>query len=84
MKGEMPVPLIVALILAVIVIGLLGYWLITSLGKTGGTATNEMCRAKLMAACVGKGSDTSIDPYKYNECIGTDVAKTITKCGDVV
>lgn len=84
MKGEMPVPLIVALILAVIIIGLLAYWLITTLGKTGSTASEEMCRAKLMGACVGKASDYSIDPYTYNECKGTDLAKKVNKCGDVI
>ena len=84
MKGAMPVPYIVALILAVIVIGLLGYWLIVNLGLFGTKSSEELCRAKLMGTCAGKSDDTSIDPYKYNECKGTALAKQIRTCTDVI
>lgn len=84
MKGAMPVPYIVALIIAVIVIGLLGYWLIVTMGKTGVKASEEMCRATLMGKCAGKPDDFTIDPYQYNECKGTELAKKVRDCGDVI
>lgn len=83
MKGEIPVAYIVAIILAVIVIGLIGYWLIVNVGIFGGASSEKVCQATLMEKCVGKPGDTAIDQYKYNECKGTDTAKKVTKCSDV-
>lgn len=84
MKGAMPVPYIVALIIAAIVIGLLGYWLIVTLGVGGSEAAEKMCQAKLAGACVLKADDFEIDPYEYDECQGTKIAKTVRTCGDVI
>jgi len=83
MKGEIPVAYIVAIILAAIVIGLIGYWLIVNVGIFGGKASEERCRATLMENCVGKPGDSSIDPYKFDECKGTEKAKKVRTCSDV-
>ena len=83
-KGAMPVPYIVAIILAVIIIGLLGYWLIVELNIFNIYSSEELCRAKIMGACANKPSDYNIDPYKYNQCKGTELAKVVSTCADVI
>jgi hypothetical protein len=83
-KGEIPVPYIVALILAVIVIAILGIWFFKSTGDTNKQLNEQKCKTKLIGLCVGKAGDYEIDPYKYDECKGTEVAKTVRTCADVI
>jgi hypothetical protein len=83
MKGEMPVPYIVALILAAIVLGLIIFWFVTSGGDFFSTVSEGKCKAKLMEVCLGKSGDYSINPSQYSECKGTDLANTVSSCGDV-
>lgn len=45
------VPYLVALILAVIILGVIGYWFLTSAGKGGGIANESFCRARLLQFC---------------------------------
>ncbi|OGW55099.1 MAG: hypothetical protein A2Y81_05635 [Nitrospirae bacterium RBG_13_43_8] len=82
-KGEIPVPYIVALILAVIVIAILGIWFFKSSGDTNTALNEQKCRAKLMAECVGKADDYNLNPYDYAECKNTDVAKGVRTCADL-
>lgn len=83
-KGEIPIPYIVALILAVIVIAILGIWFFKSSGDTNKTLNEQKCKARMTAECIGKAGDYSLDPYKYAECQGTDIAKTVRTCSDVL
>jgi len=83
MKGEIPVAYIVAIILAVVVIGLIGYLLIVNVGIFGGKSSERVCQTILMEKCVGRPGDSDIDPYKYDECKGTEIAKKVRRCSDV-
>ncbi len=68
-KGDVPVPYIVALILAAIIIGVLGYWFFVVMGKGGGVANEQICNAKMLQVCIGKeGSYTPAPEIK--ECDG--------------
>ena len=49
--GAVPVPYIIALVLAIIVIGLIAYWLFFSGGEFGGIITEKGCEAKKLAYC---------------------------------
>jgi len=50
-KGALPVPYIVAMILAVIVIAIVVYWLFFSAGEGGNAITDATCVAKKMKYC---------------------------------
>lgn len=84
MKGALPVPYIVSLIIAAIVIGVLVYWFVKTVALGGGEASEEMCRANLMQACIGKSDDYTINPNNFDKCKGTQIAKEVRKCGDLI
>lgn len=50
-KGALPVPYIVALILAIIVVALLGYWFYTVYIRSESEQSEGICRAKELAYC---------------------------------
>ena len=50
-KGDVPVPYIVALVLAIVVIGLVVYWLYFSGGDFYRTISEYSCRSKMSAYC---------------------------------
>jgi hypothetical protein len=50
-KGALPVPYIVAIIIAVIVIAVLVYWFFVLSGKGNTQATDAFCRAKELTYC---------------------------------
>jgi hypothetical protein len=50
-KGALPVPYIVAIIIAVIVIAVLVYWFFVLSGKGSTTATDSFCRAREFTYC---------------------------------
>jgi hypothetical protein len=50
-KGEVPIPYIIALVLAIVVIGLVVYWLYFSGGDFYRTITEYSCRSKMSAYC---------------------------------
>ena len=56
MKGALPVPYIVALILGIVVVALLGYWFFVIYGGGGGEATLTFCRGKELAYCTAWSS----------------------------
>lgn len=81
MKKGVAVPYIVALLLAVGVIGLVGYWFVASGGKFGSSATEQDCRTKLSEWCAvwgstnGYGTDTVTgDPKSPIKKFGTSGA----------
>ncbi len=45
------VPYLVAIIIAVIVLGVLGYWFLTTAGGGGAFVSEAFCRAKLLQYC---------------------------------
>lgn len=79
----MPVPYIVALVIAAIVLIIIGFWLARTSSSTSGAASNEMCRAKLMAFCIGKSGDTLVNPSNYKECTGTQLGSSVNTCADL-
>ena len=83
MKGEMPVPYVVAIIIAAIVIGLLIFWLLKVLGVFGSQSSVQMCLTRLNAACALKSDDTTINPISYDECKGTAVVNKVRNCGEL-
>jgi hypothetical protein len=50
-KGALPVPYIVALIIAIIVIAVLVYWFFILSGQGGSEATFRLCQGKLFTYC---------------------------------
>ena len=52
-KGALPVPYIVALIIAIIVIAVLIYWFFVLSGQGGSEATFRLCQGKLFTFCTG-------------------------------
>jgi len=50
-KGDVPVPYIVALVLAIVVIGLVVFWLYFSGGDFYKTISEYSCRSKMAAYC---------------------------------
>jgi hypothetical protein len=50
-KGAVPIPYIIALVLAIIVIALVVYWLFFSSGDFGDIISEKGCEAKKMAYC---------------------------------
>jgi len=50
-KGALPVPYIVAMILAVVVIAIVVYWLFFAYGEGGNAITDATCVAKKMKYC---------------------------------
>lgn len=64
-KGALPVPYIVALILAIIVVALLGYWFYTVYIRGESEQSEGICRAKELAFCTqwsAAGYDTGQKP----------------------
>jgi len=51
MKGALPVPYIVALIIALIVIAILAYWFFVLSGRSGTEADIKLCEAKAVTYC---------------------------------
>ncbi|MFH8086611.1 MAG: hypothetical protein QW609_02205 [Candidatus Aenigmatarchaeota archaeon] len=51
MKGAIPIPYIVAAILAIIVIALIGYWLFVSLGLFGEKLSEDQCNTRIREFC---------------------------------
>jgi len=50
-KGEVPIPYIIALVLAIVVIGLVVYWLYFSSTDFQNTINEYSCRSKMSAYC---------------------------------
>jgi len=50
-KGDLPVPYIVALIIAIIVIAVLIYWFFVESNTSTNTGTALLCKGKLLAYC---------------------------------
>lgn len=50
-KGALPVPYIVALIIAILVIAVLVYWFFVLSGQGGSEATFRLCQGKLFTYC---------------------------------
>ena len=50
-KGALPVPYIVALIIAILVIAILVYWFFVLSGQGGSEATFRLCQGKLFTYC---------------------------------
>ncbi len=50
-KGAIPIPYIVALVLAVILLSILAYWVFSSSGEFNKNMSEQSCRAKKLAYC---------------------------------
>lgn len=51
MKGSIPIPYIIALLLGIGVVAILGYWFFVVGGQWTGTATETSCRDKAIVYC---------------------------------
>jgi len=61
-KGDVPVPYIVALILAVIIIGIIGYWFFTVVLSGSNAANEAYCTTLATKGCMASGNpDVSTD-----------------------
>lgn len=72
-KGALPVPYIVAIIIAVIVIAVLVYWFFVLSGKGNTQATDAFCRTKEFTYCTQwatAGWDTTKMPSNKRFCCG--------------
>lgn len=78
------VPYIIALILGVAVIGLVGYWFVSTGGKFGGQSAITICENKFLQYCIGKdGGETYLNfASKSEEC--KSVTISYTKCSDII
>jgi hypothetical protein len=73
-KGALPVPYIVAIIIAIIVIAVLVYWFFVLSGKGTGTATEQFCRTKEFTYCSAwapNNYDPTKKPNGVDFCCGT-------------
>jgi len=71
MMRAVAVPYIIALILGVAVIGLVGYWFVTTGGKFGGQSAKTICDNKFLQWCITQGGGKFTDFVKSNtECTG--------------
>ena len=77
MKGAIPIPYIVALVLAIAVIALIVYWLFFSGGEFDRMIREKGCDAKKLAYCNEyKASSETIPSFTKNGCEGmTDTEK---------
>lgn len=50
-KGAIPIPYIIALIFAVIILGVIGYWFFVASGQGGGKMSEAICKAKAYEYC---------------------------------
>ncbi len=70
MSKGVAVPYIIALIIGVLVLGVLGYWFFSTIGKSSNVTDEAYCRGKLMQYCgdlnTGKSPGTFSDYSK--EC----------------
>lgn len=65
--GAVPVPYIIALVLAIIVIALIAYWLFFSGGEFGRIIAEKGCEAKKLAYCnEWKTTGTKPDPGAFS------------------
>jgi hypothetical protein len=62
-KGEIPVPYIVALILAIIVIAVVAYMFFTQTGLFSGGSNEQQCNVKTVQYCLGW---KNVDPIFSN------------------
>lgn len=51
MKKAIAIPYVVAIILGIIIVGVIGYWLFLLYGGGVGTASEAVCRSKLLTYC---------------------------------
>ncbi|MBI1978780.1 MAG: hypothetical protein HYS62_01810 [Candidatus Aenigmarchaeota archaeon] len=58
MKKAVAVPYVIALVLGVAVIGLVGYWFVTTGGKFGGQSAKTVCDNRFLQWCISKGGGT--------------------------
>jgi len=63
MKGALPVPYIVAIVIAIVVIAVLVYWFFVLSGQGGGTAIEQFCLAKRFTYC-SSWAAVGYDPEK--------------------
>ncbi len=70
--GAVPVPYIIALVLAIIVIALISYWFFVLGGDFGGIITEKACEAKKLAYCSEwKTTGTEPDPGEFTTTCGS-------------
>ena len=82
MRKAVAVPYIIALILGVAVIGLVGYWFVTTGGKFGGQSAKTICDNKFLQHCVTNPSKSYADFVGGNvECSGLG---SFTQCSEVL
>lgn len=95
-KGALPVPYIVAIIIAIIVIAVLIYWFFVLSGKGTGTASEQFCRAKEFTYCSAWATDNfAQDKKPFNgidfccaegtyakECLAFDWASLVSSSPD--
>ncbi len=73
------VPYIVGIVLAIIVIGVLGYLFFSSAGKTTNTVSGAECTAKKLQYC---SSQSQADLTELNKVCGINGFQTGTSCYD--
>jgi hypothetical protein len=85
-KGALPVPYIVAIIIAVIVIAVLVYWFFVLSGKGNTQALDAFCRAREFTYCTQwatNGFDTTKMPNGQNFNTYANECKTLDWPGQV-
>ena len=70
MKGAVPIPYIIALVLAIAVIAIVAYWLFFSGGEFDKMIREKGCDAKLMAYC-GEYRLSPVDAPEFSGPCGT-------------
>ena len=71
-KASIPVPHILAIVLAILVLGLLAYFLIQSYRSGGGQLSYSECYAKFLSYCATHKGDASNFKDTYEECQNYD------------
>ena len=67
-KGELPVPYIVAIIIALVVIAILGYMFFTHTGLFEGSSADTACQTKLVQYCLAwRSSDPTFEANEYTD-----------------
>ena len=62
MQKAVAIPYVIALVLGIAVIGLVGFWFVSSGGKFGGQSSKTICDNKFLQWCVA-GTGSSFDSY---------------------
>lgn len=82
MSKAVAVPYLIAIILAVIVLGVIGYWFLTSSAKGTGVTSEAFCRGRLLQYCSDlRMSKIPPDTDFYSEKYAKDCAVYKGKTG---